>query len=234
MPLWIRSTMQNAHLRMATIEYESSSKSFTTRVQVHCDRLAHEKGYAHMLSVFGNDGEIAAIAAAISTGSHLTAKLPDGTRTSIHLGDKPATFRGQIAVPGRPRPLRHLLAFSETVTQNGSDGTVFVLHNRASLIWASVVSFMGLPAVPEWAVSGLEMLREKGLIREIDGFNCSPVIVKIPREELLDWIGKEVRTSNLFFPSANGPVKWPAYSAQDMLSGPPEEFMGLTAKEVGF
>ena len=187
-----------------------------------------------MVSVFGNDGEVAAIAAAISTGARLHVTLPNGARTAIHLGDNPATFRGHIAITGRPRPLRHLLAFSETVTQNGSDGKVFVLHNYAPLIWANVISFMGLPAIPEWASAGLDMLREKNLVRELEGFNCSPVIVAVPREELLAWIGDQVRADNLLFPLENGPVRWPAYGAHDLLSAPPEEFKSLTAEEVGF
>ncbi len=209
--------MQNAHLRMATIEYESFSKSFTTRVQLHCDRLAHEKGHAHMLSVFGNDAEVAAVAAAISSGAKLHAKLPDGTQASLQLGEKPATFRGQISIPSRTRPLRHLLAFSETVTRNGADGSVFVLHNDAPLIWASVISFLGLPATPEWASRGLEMLRDKKLIRELKGFRCTPVIVTVSREDLLAWIGDEIRASNFCLPAANGPVKWPPFDVQDLL-----------------
>jgi hypothetical protein len=50
-----RSPMKNAHLRLAEVEYSVTSKNWSTRVQVWCDRLATEDYTTHMLSLFGND-----------------------------------------------------------------------------------------------------------------------------------------------------------------------------------
>jgi hypothetical protein len=210
--------MNNAHLRLTEIEYSVQSKNWSTRVQVWCDRLATEGSTTHMLSLFGNDSEMAAVSGAISTGARLTAKLPDGTQLELHMGEKPTTYRGHLAIPGRQRPVRHTLCFSEALMLNGTAGFVTVLHNEDTLIWATVISFLGLPALPEWAGAGVQMLRDTEKIREITGFNCSPVTVTITREELLKWIGSQVKGKLLRFPDASGPIIWPAYGIKDLLS----------------
>jgi hypothetical protein len=171
-----------------------------------------------MLSIFGNDSEMAAVSGAISTNSRLTAKLPDGQRLELFMGEKPTTYRGHLSIPGRLRPVRHILCFSEALMQNGTNGSVTVLHNDDTLIWATVISFLGLPALPDWAAPGVQMLRNAEKIREITGFNCSPVTVTITREELLKWIGLQVAENMLFLPEAAGPVIWPYYGIKDLLS----------------
>jgi hypothetical protein len=210
--------MKNAHLRLAQVEYSVQSKNWSTRVQVWCDRLATEDSTTHMLSLFGNDSEMAAVSGAISSNSRLTAKLPDGSRLELFMGEKPTTYRGHLSIPGRTRPVRHVLCFSEALMQNGTAGSVTVLHNDDTLIWATVISFLGLPAMPEWAGAGVQMLRNTEKIREITGFNCSPVTVTTSREELLKWIGSQVKEKLLFLPDAEGPVIWPAYGINDLLS----------------
>jgi len=81
------------------------------------------------------------------------------------MGQKPTTYRGHLSIPGRLRPVRHILCFSEALMQNGTNGSVTVLHNDDTLIWASVISFLGLPALPEWAGPGVQMLRNTEKIR---------------------------------------------------------------------
>jgi len=44
------------------------------------------------------------------------------------------------------------------------------------------------------------MLRNTEKIREIIGFNCSPVTVTITREELLSWIGTQIAEKMLVLP----------------------------------
>jgi len=210
--------MKNAHLRLTQVEYSVQSKNWSTRVEVWCDRLATEDTTTHMLSIFGNDSEMAAVSGAISTNSRLTAKLPDGSKLELFMGQKPTTYRGHLSIPGRLRPVRHILCFSEALMQNGTNGSVTVLHNDDTLIWATVISFLGLPALPEWAGPGVQMLRNTEKIREIIGFNCSPITVTITREELLQWIGLQVAEKFLFLPEAAGPVIWPSYGIKDLLS----------------
>jgi hypothetical protein len=212
--------LNNAHLRIGTVEYQATTKSYSTRVQAFCDRFAMEGEQTHMLSIFGNDAEIAAISAAISSGAPLTAKLSDGTTKHLSLGDKVTNYRGHIQIPGRPRPVRHLLSFSETLMQNGKDSKVYLLYNDPDLIWATVISFLGLPATPAWAKAGVSMLTQTGKIEEMSGFNCSPLVVKVSREELLIWIGEQVGYGNLVFPEKAGPIKWPNYGLKDLIPDP--------------
>jgi hypothetical protein len=93
--------MKNAHLRLAQVEYSASTKNWSTRVQVWCDRFATNDGYTQLMSVFGNDSEMAPLSAAIGTGAQLTAILPDGVTHRIYMGEKPTTYRGYLPIPGR-------------------------------------------------------------------------------------------------------------------------------------
>ena len=211
--------MKNAHLRLAQVQYSMSTKNWSTRVQVWCDRFATNDGNTQMLSVFGNDSEMATISAAIGTGAQLTATLPDGATLNLCMGDKSTTYRGYLPIPGRNRPVRHMLAFSKKLMLNGTEGSVTVLHDDEELIWASVVSFLGLPASPEWADAGVHMLRSTDKIKAIDGFNCSPVVVTTTRDEVMAWIGSQVKLGMLDLPKCDGPVQWRQYGIHDLLSG---------------
>jgi hypothetical protein len=114
--------------------------------------------------------------------------------------------------------------------QNGANGSVTVLHNDDTLIWASIISFLGLPALPEWAGAGVQMLRDTEKIQEITGFNCSPVTVTVDRKELLDWIGSQIKEKLLFLPDTAGPVIWPSYGINDLLfPSAVEENAGIAA-----
>jgi hypothetical protein len=221
--------MKNAHLRLAQVEYSQTSKNWSTRVQVWCDRLATNDSNTLLLSLFGNDSEIATISAAVGVGAMMTATLPDGTKHVLNMGDRATTYRGYLPIPGQQRPVRHMLAFSQSLMVNGSAGTVTVLHNDDTLIWASVVSFLGLPAIPEWAGAGVQMLRDADKIKIIDGFNCSPVVVTATRDELLAWIGTQVASGVFSLPEADGPVFWDQYGISEMLSGLEDQDEDLAA-----
>lgn len=209
--------MKNAHTRIGGIELSVERKATYTRVRAFFDRFAKEGTQTHMVSLFGNDAEIAAFSAGIATGIPLTATTPDGEEYTLNLGEKPVTYRGHIQIPGRPKPVRHLLALSQSLLQNGMDGKVYLLESDPNLMWTTIVSFLGLPATPEWATEGVRWLSESGKIKEMQGHRCSPVVVTANREELLAWIGEGVRSARLPFPKENGPIIWPRYSLADIL-----------------
>jgi hypothetical protein len=209
--------MQNAHLRIAKLEYMQSSKSFSTRVQAFCDRFVLEGSRCLMVSYFGNDAEISAISAAVSSNQSLSVKLPDGAEKNFNLGEKVVNYRGSIQIPGHPRPVRHVLSFAEEMLQNGMEGKVYLLNNDPRLIWSTVISFLGLPATPEWATEGVKMLTHRKKINELEGFNCSPSVVTVGREELLSWIGEQVKAGVLPFPDKPGPIIWPEYDITDLI-----------------
>jgi hypothetical protein len=94
--------------------------------------------------------EIGAIAAAFGNGDMFTVIDPNGAETLVALGEKPLLFRGSIAVAGRKRPLRHLVACSQELAATSSDGKLLLVSDDDTFIWSALVSHYGLPATPEW------------------------------------------------------------------------------------
>ena len=166
----------------------------------------------------GNDAEISAFQAAIQSDLPLQAIDPKGRYHTLRLGEKAATYRGHIQLPGHTRPLRHLLAFSRRILQNGTEGSVYLLARDPGLVWATVVSFLGLPATPEWAQAGVKWLSDSGKLIEMEGYGCEPIVVKTTREEMLTCIGEGVRNKALPFPEYDGPIFWPQYGLKDIVS----------------
>ena len=123
------------------------------------------------------------MAAAIADEQRFQISLPGRAELLGFLGEKPVMYRASFQIPGRKRPVRHLAAVSQTLfgTTLGADGQArrtvlydgspeFVLHRLA-------VRF-GLPALPEWAEWFRTDLHRRGLVEELLGFNCSPVVIK--------------------------------------------------------
>jgi hypothetical protein len=210
--------MKNAHTRIGTIEFSVEKRATSTRVRAYFDRFAKDKDQAHMVSIFGNDAEISAFSAAILSDVPLTAIDPKGQYHTLRFGEKAATYKGNIQVPGRPRPLRHLLAFSRSIMQNGTEGKVYLLNQEPALVWSTIVSFLGLPAVPEWAEDAVKWLKSSGKVLEMEGYGCEPLAVVTTREEMLAWIGDGVRSKDLPFPEYDGPIFWPQFGLENIVS----------------
>lgn len=211
--------MKNAHTRIGSIEYMGGTSEKPTRVQAWFDRFAKEKdGDTLMLSIFGNDAEVAGFQGALISRTPMMATTPDGKQFSIDMGDKVATFKGHIQIPGRPRPIRHLVAFSQALTQNGMDGRVFLFNRRPDIAWATIISFLGLPATPDWAEKGMKWLEDSEKLSQLESYGCSASVVMVSRDELLRWIGDGIRSGELNFPQQSGPVIWPQYKLRDLFS----------------
>ena len=122
--------MKNAHLRMGTLQFTKILRDTTIDVSVRMDRLIAEhepdsrNARCHLFSVIGNDQEIAAIAAAISDGARFYASGPQFNRIMVCLGKDADVYRGSINIPGRRRPLRHLVAISEELSQTRAGGNL--------------------------------------------------------------------------------------------------------------
>jgi hypothetical protein len=182
--------MENAHLRIGKLKFVRQTRDTITEVSLHMDRLVAEKPaeprssvQIHLVSVFGGDQEVGAIAAAIADEQRFQISLPSGAELFGFLGEKPVMYRASLQIPGRKRPVRHLAAVSQTLfgTTLGAGGQArrtilydgspeFALHRLA-------VRF-GLPALPEWAEWFRADLDRRGLVEELLGFNCSPVAIK--------------------------------------------------------
>jgi hypothetical protein len=115
--------------------------------------------------------------------------------------------------------VRHLLAVSEQLHTNGRAGRTILLRYRREEAWATLVSFLGLPADPTWADHILGVVERKRRIEEIDGIGCEPALISATTEEMLEWIGQGLSSGALTFPNNDGPIMWPRCTLAAALSG---------------
>jgi hypothetical protein len=210
--------MENAHLRLGLLEYVRITEKASTRIRVRVDRYIGEDRQAHLLSVFGNDSDIGAITAAIREKAAFSLTFPDGTTKDVTLGEHASCYKGAVALPGRKYPVRHLLAVSQELHSNGSAGRTILLRYRREEAWATLVSFLGLPADSTWADQILAVVEQKKRIEEIDGIGCQPVLISVTTEEMLEWIGDGLRSQTLAFPEGTCSLVWPCYSVETALN----------------
>ena len=143
-----------------------------------------------------------------------TLTFPDGTVKDVTLGEHASCYKGAVTLPGRKHPVRHLLAVSQHLHTNGSAGQTILLRYLREEAWATLVSFLGLPADPTWADHILGIVEGKKRIEEIDGIGCQPVLISATTEEALEWIGDGLRSMMLNFPVKSGPIHWPQLPLQ--------------------
>lgn len=214
--------MYNAHERFGKLEFTKRTKDTTTRVRVHLDRAIVEPpgadqnpANAHLLSMIGGDSEIGALCAAVAEGGLFRLQLPDDTIFGVSLGREAQCFRGSVAVPGRDRPLRHLVAVSGELakTKPGADreGTRTILcGDDPVFILYRVACRYGLPAVPEWAPWFVRELNLRKAMVSLLGFGCSPVLIKGNKQGFLKWISRALRERTIQLPATTGPISWKA------------------------
>ena len=209
--------MENAHLRLGLLEYVRITEKTSTRIRLRVDRYIGEDRQAHLLSVFGNDSDVGAITAAVHEKATFTLTFPDNTTKEVTLGEHASCYKGAVTLPGRKHPVRHLLAVSQELHTNGTAGRTLLLRYRREEAWATLASFLGLPADPAWADHVLAVVERKKRIEEIDGIGCEPVLVSATTEEMLEWIGDGLQSGSVSFPEKTGPIMWPRYSLVESL-----------------
>jgi hypothetical protein len=186
---------------MGRLEYRRNSGKTDTKISVHVDRYVGEGEDAHLISLFGGDAEVGAITAAIYEKHTFTVKFLDGSQKVVGFGPDAICYRGSINLQGRKQALRHLIAVSTSLHANGSAGRTFILHlgpDTRELAWATLVSFLGLPADPCWSGPILEAIRGS-------------------RDDLLARVGQARSLGLLPFPEKNGPVLWPRCTIRQVL-----------------
>jgi hypothetical protein len=201
--------MQNAHLRLGLLEYQRMTEKTSTRIRLRVDRYVGEDEQAHLISVFGNDSDVGAITAAVHEKARFTLTFPDGQVKEVSLGEHASCYKGAVSLPDRKHPVRHLVAVSEELYTNGGVGRTILLGYQRDQAWATLVSFLGLPAEPSWAEHILGVVEAKERIKALDGIGCQPVLISATTEELLEWIGEGLRSKSLSFPFNNGSIHWP-------------------------
>jgi hypothetical protein len=211
--------MKNAHLRIGTLQFTKVLRDTTIDVSVRMDRLIAEhesdrqSGRCHLLSVIGNDQEIAAIASAITDEARFYASGPHLNRIMICLGKDTDVFRGSINIPGRRRPLRHLVAVSEELSRTRAGGspsarrTVLCGDDPAFLLYRLGARF-GLPILPDWSEwFGGELDRHKA-VEALIGLGCRPVLVKGTKKRFLGWIGHALKRGVIMIPPDGQVSPW--------------------------
>src|ERR1035437_5183129 len=180
----------------------------STRIRLRVDRYVGEDEQAHLISVFGNDSDVGAITAAVHEKATFTLTFPDAEAKEVSLGEHASCYKGAVSLPDRKRPVRHLLAVSDQLYTNGGVGRTILLRYKRDQAWATLVSFLGLPAEPTWADHILGIIEGKKRIEEIDGIGCQPVLISATTDEMLEWIGDGLRSRILSFPDSNSPIRW--------------------------
>jgi hypothetical protein len=214
--------MQNAHLRFGLLEYTRMTEKTSTRIRLRVDRYVGEDEQAHLISVFGNDSDVGAITAAVHEKATFTLTFPDGEVKEVSLGEHASCYKGAVSLPDRKHPVRHLVAVSEELYTNGGVGRTILLGYQRDQAWATLVSFLGLPAEPSWAEHVLGVVEAEERINPLDGIGCQPVLISATTEEVLAWIGDGLRSLTLRFPEENGSILWPRY--------PPTAIMNASSK----
>jgi hypothetical protein len=212
---------QTAFQTAATPVQNNSYMHAVTRIRLRVDRYIGEDRQAHLLSVFGNDSDVGAITAAVHEKAAFSLTFPDGTTKDVSLGEHASCYKGAVTLPGRKHPVRHLLAVSQELHTNGSAGRTILLRYRREEAWATLVSFLGLPADPTWAEHILGIVEGKKRIEEIDGIGCQPVLISATTEEVLAWIGEGLGSGDVSFPVRNGPIPWPRFTLTAALKPTP-------------
>ena len=204
--------MENAHLRLGLLEYVRITEKASTRIRLRVDRYIGEDRQAHLLSVFGNDSDVGAITAAVHEKATFSLTFPDGEVKEVSLGEHASCYKGAASLPDRKHPVRHLVAVSEALYTNGGVGRTILLGYQRDQAWATLVSFLGLPAEPSWAEHVLGVVEAEERINPLDGIGCQPVLISATTEEVLEWIGDGLRSRVLSFPERNGPIIWPRFA----------------------
>jgi hypothetical protein len=99
-------------------------------------------------------------------------------------------------------------------------GRTILLGYQRDQAWATLVSFLGLPAEPSWAEYILGFVEADERITALDGIGCQPVLIFATTEEMLEWIGDGLRARVLSFPDRNGPIIWPRLSLTATINPP--------------
>ena len=220
--------MTNAHLRFGWLTYVKSTEKTTTSIKLHLDRFIGEilpdpprQAKAHLISVIGGDTQISAISAAISMTDRFMVEGPDVQPIRVCLERNAQCFKGSIQVPGRKKPLRHLIGMSEEFASNNmsaDSGRTLLAGSDKRFVWASIAHIYGIPGTPEWADWFANELNTHRAITPALGIGCDPVIVKGEKEQFLDWLSWGVESGAIRLPTETGSVRWRGFALKEILS----------------
>lgn len=203
--------MQNAHLRMGKLTFVRQTRDTVTNVSVHLERLVAERPpdattatNLHLVSVFGGDQDIGAVIAAAHEG--LRFQIGFGAQEFIGtLGEMPVVYRASLQIPGRKRPVRHVVVLSKalfetTLGAQGEARRTVLFDSSAEFILHRLAVRFGLPVLPDWAQWLRSELKRRGLVEEIIGLNCDPIAVKGTKLRMLRILSQGLRRKAIAIP----------------------------------
>ena len=218
--------MKNAHLRFGWLTYVKCTEKTTTSIKVRLDRFIGEvlpdpprQAKAHLISVIGGDTQISAISAAISLTDRFMVEGADVQPIRVCLERNAQCFKGSIQVPGRKKPLRHLIGMSEEFASgaiSSNTGRTLLAGSDKQFVWASLAHIYGIPGIPEWAAWFADELNTHHALIHALGIGCDPVIVKGEKEQFLDWLSWGVESGAIPFPAESGSIRWPVLSLENI------------------
>ena len=198
--------MKNAHERFGFAEFEKKLRDTTTRNRLTADCFIGERAESsapsvgHLLSAFGTDVEVAALWAAILGEEPIRVGGQDLKPYMVQFGERPAVYRGTLTVPGRRRPVRHLVVVSTQFRAEGDQARIIAKSNSPDLILRAVANLHGLPLLFDWSEWFCARLQRAGRIRPLSGLNCAPVAIQGTKNEFLEWIGAGLRDGKIQIP----------------------------------
>lgn len=194
--------MKNAHLRFGFAEFEKVHKDAASKIRLIADQFIGEpeSGDAHLLSVFGGDSDVGAMAAAIQMNESFLISGPGILPKSYRLGERAHLYRGTITLPRRKRPVRHLVAVSSALEAEGNANAIILHRDSPEFMLQRLAIGLGLPLLPGWASWLSSRMHSLGRIHRVVGLNCSPVIVTGTKAEFLDWIGVALKAGEIAIP----------------------------------
>jgi hypothetical protein len=216
--------MKNAYERLGCLEFEKPLRDTRTRIRVALDRFIGEPierkeatGVCHLVSVFGSDVDIGAIWAAIAGQECLTVSGPDLTQRRVSLGKDPRVLRGTVAVAGRSRSVRHLMALSAQMADDTDVGRIILSQGSPEFVLYRISQRLGLPVHPTWANWFWSTLVQQKRTQPLDGLGYRPLAVSGTKDEFLQWIGTAVKEREIEIPEEGNSIHW-----NSILTSPPD------------
>ena len=207
--------MKNAHERFGWLEFDKQLRDTRTRIRVALDRFIGEpaetkeaSGVCHLVSVFGNDVDIGAIWAAIAGQEWLTVSGPGLTKRRVSLGKDPRVLRGTVAVAGRSRSVRHLMALSAQMADDTDVGRIILSQGSPEFVLYRISQRLGLPVHPTWANWFWSALVQQKRTQPLDGLGYRPLAVSGTKDEFLQWIGTAVKDGEIEIPEGDKSIHW--------------------------
>ena len=199
--------MKNAHERFGFAEFEKRLKDTTTRIRLTADCFIGEPADKVALpkaTCFPSSAPTLRLRRSGLPSSARNASVsaaPNMMPYLVMFGERPSVYRGTLTLPGRRRPIRHLVVLSTQFRAEGDQARIIVKGNSPALILRAAANFHGLPLLASWDEWFFARLRKAGRMRPLSGLNCDPVAIRGTKTEFLEWIGAGLKLGQIQIPT---------------------------------